>query len=58
MPKHKTPQELARELREMKKKLDKQRREIDDSKKRLLLCLKECMKKLEHPPWHYGPRCR
>lgn len=58
MPKHKTPQQLAHELREMKKKFDKQRREMNDSKKRMLLCLKDCMKKLEHPPWHYGPRCK
>jgi hypothetical protein len=58
MPKHRPPQELAKELRELKKKLAKQKRDIDESKKRLHLCLKECMKKLEHPPWHYGPHCR
>jgi hypothetical protein len=54
----KSPQDLAKEVRELKKKLARQKREVDKAQKRLILCVKECMKKLEHPPWHYGPRCR
>jgi hypothetical protein len=58
MAKHRPPQDPAQEIKKLKKKLATQRREIDDAKKRLLLCLKECTKKLEHPPWHYGPHCK
>jgi hypothetical protein len=58
MPKHRPRKDPAKELRELKKKLARQKREIEEAKKRLALCLKECMKKLEHPPWHYGPHCK
>jgi len=58
MAKRQPPQDAAKELRELKKKLAKQRREMDEAQKRLILCLKKCMKKVEHPPWHYGPHCK
>ncbi|HEX3351591.1 MAG: hypothetical protein ACRD3H_02680 [Terriglobales bacterium] len=57
MAKHRPPQDPAKQVKELKKQLAKQKREVEEAKKRLLLCLKECMKKLEHPPWHYGPHC-
>jgi hypothetical protein len=50
-------QDSAEELKKLRRALDQQRRELSKAQKKLLLCLKECVKKLEHPPWHYGPKC-
>jgi len=58
MAKHRRPQDDAAEVKRLKKKLATQKQEIDKAKKRLMLCLKDCMTKLEHPPWHYGPHCK
>jgi hypothetical protein len=58
MAKHRPPQDPAEELRKLKKKMARQRREMDEAQKKLILCIKECLKKLEHPPWHYGPHCK
>ncbi len=45
MAKHRPPQDPAKEIRELKKKLAKQKREMEEAKKKLLLCLKECTEK-------------
>ena len=50
MAKHRPPQDPAKQVKELKKKLAKQKREVEEAKKRLLLCLKECMKNLSTRP--------
>jgi hypothetical protein len=46
--------DCTEELKALKKRLAKQK----EQRKKLILCLKECLQKLEHPPWHYGPHCK
>ena len=50
-------QNRAKELRELERRLKKRRHELKEAEKKLQICLKECLKKLDYPPWHYGPRC-
>ncbi len=50
-------QDPAEELRKLKHAVNQHQHELNKSQKKLLLCLKECLKKLENPPWHYGPKC-
>jgi len=52
--KHKS---LEQELRDLDRKARRRRHELKEAEKELLLCLKKCLKKLDNPPWHYGPRC-
>jgi len=49
--------ELEREIAELKRSIAQRHRKLTNAEKELVLCLKKCLKKLEHPPWHYGPRC-
>jgi hypothetical protein len=58
MPNDSPRKDPAKEIKELKKKLARQKREIEEARKKLTLCLKECTKKLKHPPWHYGPHCK
>jgi hypothetical protein len=58
MPNDSPRKDPAKEIRELKKKLARQKREIEKARKKLALCLRECTKKLKHPPWHYGPHCK
>jgi hypothetical protein len=55
--KRRKTQDPAKEIKELKRRLAKQRDEFNQAQKKLRLCLEECVKKLKHPPWHYGPRC-
>ncbi len=52
--KYKDPE---RDLKKLEHFVKKRRRELKKSERELLLCLKKCLKKLDDPPWHYGPRC-
>jgi len=53
--------DAEKELKELKRSIVKRNRErrraLTKAQKELLLCLKDCLKKLNDPPWHYGPRC-
>ena len=48
---------LSKELAELKRTIGERHRKLTRAEKELVLCLKKCLRKFEHPPWHYGPRC-
>lgn len=55
--KHGKRKDAAKELEELERKVKKWRHELKEAQRELHLCLKKCMKKIDDPPWHYGPRC-
>jgi hypothetical protein len=55
--KRKRKNDAAAELRKLRRSNSEYRRALKKARKDLLLCVEKCIKKLNDPPWHYGPRC-